>query len=61
MQVWAYLPAITIPLLGDLLAGRIDISAVGRVATPTEEEFLTPGRQVHRSRRIRYEVVELRP
>jgi hypothetical protein len=26
MQVWAYLPAITIPLLGDLLADRLDVT-----------------------------------
>ncbi len=36
MQVWAYLPAITIPLLGDLLADRLDVSAVRRTATPAE-------------------------
>ena len=37
MQVWAYLPAIVIPLLGDLLADRLDVSAVRRTATPVEE------------------------
>jgi hypothetical protein len=37
MQVWAYLPAITIPLLGDLLADRLDVSAIRRTATPAEE------------------------
>jgi len=37
MQVWAYLPAIVIPLLGDLLADRLDVSAVRRTATPAEE------------------------
>jgi hypothetical protein len=35
--VWAYLPAIMIPLLGDLLADRLDVSAVRRTATPAEE------------------------
>ena len=34
MQVWAYLPAITIPLLGDLLADRLDVTAEGRDARP---------------------------
>jgi hypothetical protein len=37
MQVWAYLPAIVIPLLGDLLADRLDVSAIRRTATPAEE------------------------
>jgi hypothetical protein len=37
MQVWAYLPAIVIPLLGDLLADRLDVPAARRTATPAEE------------------------
>jgi hypothetical protein len=34
MQVWAYLPAVVIPLLGDLLADRLDVTAEGRDARP---------------------------
>jgi hypothetical protein len=34
LEVWAYLPAITIPLLGDLLADRLDVTAEGRDARP---------------------------
>jgi hypothetical protein len=34
MQVWANLPAVVIPLLGDLLADRLDVIAEGRDARP---------------------------
>ena len=41
--MWAYLPAIVIPLLGDLLADRLDVTAVRPVATPAEEELSRTG------------------
>jgi hypothetical protein len=34
LHVWAYLPAVAIPLLGDLLAGRRDVAAEGCNARP---------------------------
>ena len=34
LQVWAYVPAVVIPLLGDLLADRLDVTAEGRDARP---------------------------
>ena len=43
LQVWAYLPAVVIPLLGDLLADRLDVTAVRSVATPAEEELSRTG------------------